>query len=120
MTPETLRARVLAEWRGLEEPFERRERCAPVGDILEKLMPRLGLGERLGEEQVKQAWSGIVGDFLASHASPAGLSGGVLSIQVLQPSVRYELERNWKNEILAKLQARFGKKTIREIKFRIS
>jgi hypothetical protein len=48
------------------------------------------------------------------------LSGGVLSIQVLQPSVRYELERNWKNEILAKLQARFGKKTIREIKFRIS
>jgi predicted nucleic acid-binding Zn ribbon protein len=120
MTPETLRARVLAEWRGLEEPFERRERCAPVGDILEKLMPRLGLGERLGEEQIKQAWSGIVGDFLASHASPAGLSGGVLSIQVLQPSVRYELERNWNNEILAKLQARFGKKTIREIKFRIS
>jgi hypothetical protein len=44
----------------------------------------------------------------------------VLSIQVLQPSVRYELERNWKNEILAKLQARFGKKAIREIKFRIS
>jgi len=120
MTPETLRARVLAEWRGLEEPFERRERCAPVGDILEKLMPRLGLGERLGEEQIKQAWSGIVGDFLASHASPAGLSGGVLSIQVLQTSVRYELERNWKNEILAKLQARFGKKTIREIEFRIS
>ena len=66
MTPETLRARVLAEWRGLEEPFERRERCAPVGDILEKLMPRLGLGERLGEEQIKQAWSGIVGNFLAS------------------------------------------------------
>jgi len=104
----------------LEEPLERKDRCAPVGDILEKLMPRLGLSERLGEEQVKQAWSGIVGAFLASHASPVGLSGGVLSIQVLQPSVRYELERNWKNEILAKLQARFGKKAIREIRFRIS
>jgi predicted nucleic acid-binding Zn ribbon protein len=120
MTPEMLRARVLAEWRGLEQPLERKERCAAVGDILQKLMPKLGLAERLGEEQVKQAWSGIVGDFLASHAAPVGLSGGVLSIQVLQPSVRYELERNWKNEILAKLQARFGKKAIREIKFRIS
>jgi predicted nucleic acid-binding Zn ribbon protein len=120
MTPEMLRARVLAEWRGLEEPLLRKDRCAAVGDILQKLMPRLGLGERLGEEQVKQAWSGIVGDFLASHASPVGLSAGVLSIQVLQPSVRYELERNWKSEILAKLQARFGKKAIREIRFRIS
>ena len=120
MTPEMLRARVLAEWRGLEEPLERKERCAPVGDILQKLMPRLGLGERLGEEQVKLAWSGIVGAFLASHASPVGLSAGVLSIQVLQPSVRYELERNWKNEILTKLQTRFGKKAIREIRFRIS
>jgi predicted nucleic acid-binding Zn ribbon protein len=120
MTPEVLRARVLAEWRGLEEPLERKERCTLVGDILQKLMPRLGLGERLGEEQVKQAWSSIVGGFLASHASPSGLSAGILSIQVLQPSVRYELERNWKNEILSKLQARFGKKVIREIRFRIS
>jgi hypothetical protein len=30
------------------------------------------------------------------------------------------LERNWKSEILQKLQARFGKKVIREVKFRIS
>jgi hypothetical protein len=44
----------------------------------------------------------------------------VLTIQVLQPSVRYELERNWKAEILQKLQTRFGKKVIREVKFRIS
>jgi hypothetical protein len=48
------------------------------------------------------------------------LSGGVLGIHVLQPSLRYELERNWKREILTKLQERFGKKAIREIKFRIS
>lgn len=120
MTPEFLRARVLSEWRGLEQPLERKDRCAPVGDILQKLLPKLGLGERLGEEEVKQAWSGIVGDFLASHATPVGLSAGVLTVQVLQPSVRYELERNWKPRILEKLQASFGKKTVREIRFRIS
>jgi predicted nucleic acid-binding Zn ribbon protein len=120
MSPEFLRARVIAEWRGLEEPLPKKERCSPVGDILQKLLPRLGLGERLGEEEVREAWSGIVGDFLASHATPVGLSGGVLSVQVLQPSVRYELERNWKGRILGKLQDRFGKKCVREIRFRIS
>ena len=120
MSPEFLRSRVLAEWRGLEQPLERKDRCASVGDILQKLLPRLGLGERLGEEEVKQAWGGIVGEFLASHATPVGLSGGILSVQVLQPSVRYELERNWKARILEKLQARCGKKTVREIRFRIS
>ena len=120
MSPEFLRAKVIAEWRGLEEPPSRKERCASVGDLLQKLLPRLGLSDRLNEEQVRAAWQELVGDFLAQHAVPAGLSGGVLSIQVLQPSVRYELERNWKREILSKLQARFGKKIIREIRFRIS
>ena len=53
MTPEYLRARVLAEWRGLEQPIPKKDRCAPVADILQKLLPRLGLGERLGEEEVR-------------------------------------------------------------------
>lgn len=91
-----------------------------VGDILKKLMPKLGLTELVAEEQVREAWDGLVGDFLSRHATPCGLSGGVLSIQVLQPSVRYELERHWKPQILERLQERFGKKAIKEIRFRLS
>lgn len=120
MSPDHLRAKVIAEWRGLQEPPPERDRCLQVADILEKLIPKLGLKERLGEEQVRDAWKEIVGEFISSNASPAGLSSGVLGIQVLQPSLRYELERNWKGEILQKLQARFGKKAIREVRFRIS
>ncbi|MEI8292563.1 MAG: DUF721 domain-containing protein [bacterium] len=120
MSAEFLKAKVLAEWRGLEEPFERKERCVVVGDVLQKLLPKLGLAERLNEGEVRAAWRDVVGDFIAQHAAPAGLSGGVLGIHVLQPSLRYELERNWKREILTNLQDRFGKKAIREIRFRIS
>jgi predicted nucleic acid-binding Zn ribbon protein len=115
-----LRLKFLEEWRGLPQTVAKRDRCAAVGDILQKLMPKLGLSEMVAEEQVREAWSGLVGDFLSRHAAPCGLSGGVLSIQVLQPSVRYELERHWKPKILAKLQERFRKKAIREIKFRLS
>jgi hypothetical protein len=42
---------------------------------------------------------------------------GVLVVQVIQPAVRYELDRSWKRSILRKLQARF-EKTVREVRFR--
>ena len=113
------RARALAEWRGYFEPDAGPERCAAVGEVLKKLLPKLGLGERVGEAEVRGAWLELVGDFIARHAVPSGLSRGVLTVQVLQPSVRYDLEANWKPKILAKLQERFGKKTVREVKFRL-
>lgn len=119
MSPDSLRRRALAEWRGLEERKEKADRCLPVHDLLKKILPKLGLDERLGEQQVTEAWRDVVGDFLAKHSVPVGLSSGVLTIQVVQPSVRYELDRNWKPSILAKLQAQFGKKVVREIQFRL-
>lgn len=119
MSPDSLRRKVLAEWRGLEEPKQKADRCASVADLLQKVMPKLGLGERLGEQQVASAWREVVGDFLAQHSLPVGLSGGVLTVQVVQPSVRYELDRTWKRDILAKLQERFGKKVVREVRFRL-
>jgi predicted nucleic acid-binding Zn ribbon protein len=119
MSPDVLRRRVLADWRGLAEPPPRPDRCASVADLLGIILPKLGLSDRLCEEQVTGAWREIVGDFLARHSIPAGLAGGILTVQVVQPSVRYELERTWKRELLGKLQARFGKKAVREIRFRI-
>ncbi|MCK9588961.1 MAG: DUF721 domain-containing protein [Terrimicrobiaceae bacterium] len=119
MSRDTFRRKVLAEWRGLEEPRSRADRCASVAELLQKVMPKLGLGERLDEQQVSAAWREVVGDFLAQHSLPVGLSAGVLTVQVVQPSVRYELERNWKRDILTKLQERFGKKVVREVRFRI-
>ncbi len=119
MSSDMLRRKALAEWRGLEEPFRKADRCASVADLLQKVMPKLGLGERLGEQQVTAAWKEVVGDFLALHSLPVALSGGILTVQVVQPSVRYELDRTWKREILSKLQERFGKKVVREVRFRL-
>jgi len=89
-----------------------------VAEALKKLLPKLGLTERLNEQEVQSTWREIVGDFLAEHSLPISMREGILIIQVLQPTVRYELDRTWKPEILRKLRARFGAKTIREIRFR--
>jgi len=109
---------VLSEWRGLPQPEEEPDRCESLSDILKRILPKLGLKDRLDEQEIQDAWQEIVGDFLAAHAKPSGLKNGTLLIQVVQASVRYELETVWKAKILKRLQERFGAKKIREVRFR--
>ena len=115
----SLRAIVIAEWRGLPEKKTRPNRFQGTAELLPKIMQRLGLRERLRETEVIDAWSKIVGEFIAAHSAPVALREGVLYVRVLQPALHYELEQISKIEILRKLRQRFGSKTIRDIRFRI-
>jgi predicted nucleic acid-binding Zn ribbon protein len=115
----SLRAAVIAEWRGLPEKKIRADRWQAPADLVPKLMQRLGLRERLHETEVIEAWSKIVGEFIAAHSAPTALREGVLYVRVLQPALHYELEQVSKTEILRKLKQRFGGKTIRDVRFRV-
>ena len=119
MTRAQIRARVLAEWRGLPEEYFPRDTAQPVSGLMTELVNELGLGERLREEAVTKAWEEIVGAFVAKHSAPQRLDKGVLTVRVLQPTVHYELDRVFKPKLLAKLKARFGATVIRELKFRL-
>src|SRR5216117_2217485 len=112
-------AAVIGEWRGLPERKMRPDRWQAPADLLPKLMQRLGLRERLHETEVIEAWSKIVGEFIAAHSAPVALREGVLYVRVLQPALHYELEQVSKTEILRKLKKRFGSRTIRDIRFRV-
>jgi predicted nucleic acid-binding Zn ribbon protein len=115
----SVRANVIAEWRGLPEKRILQNRWAEPADVLPKLMQRLGLRERLHETEVLEAWSKIVGDFIAAHSAPVALREGVLYVRVLQPALHYELEQVSKIDILRKLKQRFGGRVIRDIRFRV-
>ena len=112
----TAARRLLKEWRGFDGDI-RPDRTAPVSEILGKLLPQLGLDTRIKEADITAAWKGIVGDFIAQHSQPDRLVSGTLHIRVIQSSVRYELDRTWKPEIIRKLREQFGAKVIRDIKF---
>src|SRR5881397_2574513 len=115
----SLRAAVIAEWRGLPERRMRADRWQLPAELVPKMMQRLGLRERLHETEVIEAWSKIVGEFIAAHSAPVALREGVLYVRVLQPALHYELEQVSKTEILRKLKKRFGSRTIRDIRFRV-
>ena len=115
----SLRAAVIAEWRGLSERKMQPDRWQSPSELMPKLMQRLGLRERLRENEVIDAWLKIVGDFIAAHSTPVALRDGILYVRVLQPALHYELEQISKTEILRKLKQRFGGKTIRDVRFRV-
>lgn len=115
----SLRAAVVAEWRGLPEKKSRPDRWDEPGGLLPELMQRLGLSERLREAEVMEAWKQIVGDFIAAHSAPVSLRAGVLFVRVLQPSLHYQFEQISKAEILRKLKKQFGSKTIHDLRFRL-
>lgn len=114
-----LKVRILEEWRGLaEEPFPK-DTAREAGTLVESVLGKLGLKTRIREEAIKEAWREVVGDFLARHSAPAALENGTLVVHVLQPTVHFELERVWKRKLLVKLQEKFGRSTVREIRFRL-
>ena len=115
----SLRAAVLAEWRGLPEPKTRPDRYRASAELVPALMQRLGLKERLQESEIIDAWANIVGEFIAAHSAPMALREGVLYVRVLQPALHYELEQVSKIDILRKLKRRFGGKVIRDVRFRV-
>src|SRR5436309_1279412 len=115
----SLRAAAIAEWRGLPDKKARPDHWEATAELLPKLMQRLGLRERLHENEVIEAWAKIVGEFISAHSAPVALRERILYVRVLQPALHYELEQISKNEILRKLKQRFGGKVIRDIRFRV-
>ena len=115
----SLRQKVLEEWRGLPQPAPSIDRVTTVGTVLTSLAPKLGLGERLLEEEIIAAWAETVGPFFAAHSRPAKLQQGILVVRVLQPTVLFELERSWKPVILTRLRERFGGRKIQAIRFKV-
>jgi len=113
-----LRKRVIEEWRGLPEPDDQADRTVSMRAILGELATKLKCESLLREEEITGAWREIVGDFFARHSHPFKLDQGTLIVNVLQPTLLYELERNSKSIILAKLKKRFGSRTIKELRFR--
>ena len=109
----------MSEWRGLPEKIPSSDRWQTSADVIPGLMKRLGLRERLHEAEVAEAWSQIVGEFIAAHSMPVALREGILYVRVLQPALHYDLEQVSKIDILRRLKQRFGAKTIRDIRFRI-
>src|ERR1039458_3624392 len=116
------RARILAQWRGVDLGPLEKARTSPaqlVGEVLPKLMVDLKLDTRRAEAEVVKVWNALIDSAVTAHAQPANLHKGTLFVNVDSSACLSEIVRCRRKEILDRLQNSFGKSVVQKISFRI-
>ncbi len=116
------RAKVLAQWRGVDYAPLEKARATPArlpGAVLPDLMKELRLDARQAEAEVVKVWNALIDPVVTAHAQPANLHKGTLFVNVDSSVWLTEIVRYRRKEILDRLQHSFGKSVVQKISFRI-
>ena len=116
------RARILAQWRGVDVgPLEKARTVAArsAGELLPGLMVDLKLDSRRAEAEVVKVWNALIDPAVTAHAQPHNLHKGTLFVNVDSSTWLSEIVRYRRKEILDRLQNSFGKSVVQRISFRI-
>ena len=112
---DSIRARILKEFRGVGEPLDLQQNLSKAGDLLAGILRDLHLDEGIEETRLRGAWSEVAGEFVAKQTEPVSLRNGTLTLRVLQPSMRFHLEQS-RGQLLRRLKQQAGLETIREVR----
>lgn len=116
------RAKVLAQWRGVDYSPLETARATParhVGELLPAALKKLRLDARQAEAEVVKVWNSLIDPAITAHAQPANLHKGTLFVNVDNNAWLSEIVRYHRKDILDRLQNSFGKTVIQKISFRI-
>jgi len=116
------RARVLAQWRGVDyTPLEiaRKDAARSVCDLLPSVMKDIRIDARQADVEIVKVWNASIDPALTAHAQPANLHKGTLFVNVDSNAWLSEIVRYRRKEILDRLQHSFGKTMIQRISFRV-
>jgi len=94
-----------------------RHDALPVGEILQKLIPRIEALRTDWFETLVAAWPDIVGEAIARHAQPARLDGTRLIIHVDDNVWLFELSRMARTPVLEGIRKRFGPNRVTDCLF---
>lgn len=116
------RARVLAQWRGVDTRPQEIARDTPAksaAELLPKLMVDLKLDARRDDAEIIKVWNTTLDPAITAHAQPVNLHKGTLFVNVDSSVWLAEIVRYRRKEILERLQNSFGPKTIGKISYRV-
>jgi len=116
------RARILAQWRGVDVgPLEKARAVAAksAGELLPQVLVDLKLDTRRADAEIVKVWNALIDPAVTAHAQPANLHKGTLFVNVDSSVWLTEIVRYRRREILDRLQNSFGKTTVQKISFRI-
>lgn len=88
-----------------------------ISSLVPVLMKKLGMADEHWLNVLEEEWEQIAGSAVAGHTRPGRIAQKQLTVFVDSSVWMNELTRYGKDELLANLQSRFGKKEIREVRF---
>jgi len=91
---------------------------ARVGDVLTRVLGRLGLAADLDRWRVVNEWDAIVGAALAQHARAVRVEGDVLVVEADSSAALYHV-KHFEKQMLANVQAHLRVGTIRNLRFEV-
>jgi predicted nucleic acid-binding Zn ribbon protein len=112
----SIREEILREWRGAEEVDDPNAGIHRAAEFMAAILRAAGADEGLQEEQVREAWQELAGDFIARHSEPVSVKGGHLVLRVTQPAMRFHLEQ-MKPMLLTRIREQLGEARIKSVKF---
>jgi hypothetical protein len=116
------RAKILAQWRGVDTAPLEKARATPAvsaGDVLPAVLRDLRIDARRAEAEVVKVWNSLIDPAVTAHAQPANLHKGTLFVNVDNNAWLSEIVRYRRKEILDRLQNSFGKTVIQKVSYRI-
>lgn len=111
-----IRKAILREWRGGDEPEQLGARMHAPEEFLGAILRDAGADEGIDEERLRAVWRQVAGEMVARHASPDSLKRGCLTLKVLQPAMRFQLEQ-MKGRLLENLRRELGEDVVTSIRF---
>jgi len=91
----------------------------PLGDFVSDVLKGMKLSDHARAADIASAWPEIVGPQLAANTRPAHIENRLLTAYVSHPLWLMELRGAMSAEILSRLQAKFGKTVIANIRWSI-
>jgi predicted nucleic acid-binding Zn ribbon protein len=116
------RAKILAQWRGVDYAPLEKARATPArlpDAVLPALLKELRLDARQAEAELVKVWNALIDPAVTAHAQPHNLHKGTLFVNVDSSVWLSEIVRYRRKEILERLQNSFGKSVVQKISFRI-
>lgn len=113
-----------AEWeqeRNRVGPYDLpQEGCfVPVTEVLPDVVKDLGIEEEVWQNELLAAWPDLVGKALAARTRPGRADHGTLVVFVSHSVWLNELSRYGKQQMLKKLQDRFGRQRVRSLRLQL-
>ena len=115
---DAIRRAVLRDWRGADDPAHLDECLHQPKEFLAAILRQAGATEGIDEERLRAMWKEVAGDFVARHATPVSLKGGCLTLHVLQPAIRFQLEQT-RTVLLKNIQKAAGEGVVKSIRFAV-